>query len=48
MVGGGGAGRGGGGSEDKEHKAPSYLVTLANGNELIGKLPPAGPAVIGA
>ena len=46
MMGGGGAGRGGG--EDKEHKTPDYLITLDNGNELIGKLPLVSPPVIGA
>ncbi|QNG18156.1 hypothetical protein G4H71_03200 [Rhodococcus triatomae] len=38
----------GGGSDDKEHKTPDYLVTLDNGNELIGKLPTTVPPVIGA
>ncbi|WP_370181375.1 hypothetical protein [Rhodococcus wratislaviensis] len=46
MMGGAGAGRGGG--EDKEHKTPDYLITLDNGNELIGKLPLVSPPVIGA
>ncbi|MEN0134692.1 MAG: hypothetical protein AAGC80_06065 [Rhodococcus sp. (in: high G+C Gram-positive bacteria)] len=41
-----GAARGGG--EDKEHKTPDYLITLDNGNELIGKLPLVSPPVIGA
>ena len=40
-----GAARGGG--EDKEHKTPDYLITLDNGNELIGTLPLVSPPVIG-
>jgi uncharacterized protein YukE len=48
MMGGGGAGAGKGGGEDKEHKTPDYLITLDNGNELIGKLPLVSPPVIGA
>ena len=47
MMGGAGAGRGQG-DQDKEHKTAGYLVTLDNGNELIGKLPPVAPPVIGA
>jgi len=46
MMGGGGAAKGGG--EDKEHKTPDYLITLDNGNELIGTLPLVSPPVIGA
>ncbi|MFD7011549.1 hypothetical protein [Rhodococcus jostii] len=46
MMGGGGAAKGGG--EDNEHKTPDYLITLDNGNELIGKLPLVSPPVIGA
>jgi hypothetical protein len=33
--------------EDKEHKTPSYLVNVDNGNELIGPLGKATPPVIG-
>ncbi|MFD4366676.1 hypothetical protein [Rhodococcus sp. NPDC058521] len=44
----GGGGRGAGGNDDKEHKTPGYLVTLDNGNELIGKMPSVAPPVIGA
>jgi hypothetical protein len=33
--------------EDKEHRSPSYLVNLDNGNRLIGPLGKASPAVIG-
>ncbi|WP_157108345.1 hypothetical protein [Aldersonia kunmingensis] len=36
------------GEDDKEHKSPGYLVTLENGNELIGQLPLTAPPVIGA
>ncbi|NLG56385.1 MAG: hypothetical protein GX542_12205 [Rhodococcus sp.] len=46
MMGGGAGGRGG--DKDKEHKTADYLVTLENGNELIGKMPPMAPPVIGA
>ncbi|MCQ4117603.1 hypothetical protein [Rhodococcus tibetensis] len=45
---GGGAGGAKGAGEDKEHKTPDYLITLDNGNELIGKLPLVSPPVIGA
>ncbi len=38
----------GGGDSDKEHKTPGYLITLDNGNELIGKFPAVAPPVIGA
>ncbi|SDI95214.1 hypothetical protein SAMN05444695_12327, partial [Rhodococcus triatomae] len=34
--------------DDKEHKTPSYLVNMENGNELIGDLDPVAPPVIGA
>lgn len=44
----GGAGRGTGGDDDQEHKTPGYLVTLENGNELIGTMPAVAPPVIGA
>lgn len=47
MMGGAGA-RGAGGDDDQEHKTPGYLVTLDNGNELIGKMPTVAPPVIGA
>ncbi|NLU81945.1 hypothetical protein [Rhodococcus sp. HNM0569] len=46
MMGGAGGARGNG-DQDKEHKTPGYLVTLDNGTELIGKLPPVSPPVIG-
>ncbi|MFC0447881.1 hypothetical protein [Rhodococcus jostii] len=45
---GGGAGTGKGGGDDREHKTPDYLITLDNGNELIGRLPLVSPPVIGA
>ncbi|MGW4340719.1 PPE domain-containing protein [Rhodococcus koreensis] len=45
---GGAPGAAKGGGEDKEHKTPDYLITLDNGNELIGKLPLVSPPVIGA
>ncbi|AOW92562.1 hypothetical protein BFN03_07180 [Rhodococcus sp. WMMA185] len=51
MMGGGMMGAPGarsGGDGDKEHKTPGYLVTLDNGNELIGKFPAVAPPVIGA
>ena len=35
------------GDEDKEHKTPSYLVNVHNGNELIGPIDPAAPPVLG-
>ncbi|MEV0946559.1 hypothetical protein [Rhodococcus sp. NPDC049939] len=38
----------GGNDGDKEHKTPGYLITLDNGNELIGKFPAVAPPVIGA
>ncbi|WP_187776285.1 hypothetical protein [Antrihabitans cavernicola] len=34
------------GDEDGEHKTPSYLITLENGNNLIGDLPKVAPPVI--
>nr|WP_271212680.1 hypothetical protein [Rhodococcus wratislaviensis]GLK39341.1 hypothetical protein GCM10017611_62110 [Rhodococcus wratislaviensis] len=39
---------GGNGDGDAEHQTPSYLITVDNGNELIGKLDPVAPPVIGA
>lgn len=50
MMGAGGAGgRGaGGGGDEREHKVPDYLINIDNGNELIGRLPPAVEPVIGA
>ncbi|QYB06352.1 hypothetical protein I1A62_18755 [Rhodococcus sp. USK10] len=39
---------GGHGEGDTEHQTPSYLITVDNGNELIGKLDPVAPPVIGA
>lgn len=44
---GAGAGRGKG-DDNNEHKTPSYLVNVDNGNELIGRLPKTAPPVIGA
>ena len=45
----GSPGRAGGhGEGDTEHQTPSYLITVDNGNELIGKLDPVAPPVIGA
>lgn len=41
-----GAGKGKG-DDDKEHKTPSYLVSVDNGNELIGELPKVAPPVLG-
>ncbi|EOM77017.1 hypothetical protein DW322_06390 [Rhodococcus rhodnii] len=35
------------GAEDTEHETPSYLVTVDNGNELVGDLAPVSPPVIG-
>ncbi|AOW93987.1 hypothetical protein BFN03_18535 [Rhodococcus sp. WMMA185] len=35
------------GGDDKEHQTPDYLINVDNGNELIGKLPPVAPPVIG-
>ena len=42
-----GGGRGGRGEEDYEHNTPSYLISDDNGSEIVGKLPPVAPAVIG-
>ena len=39
---------GGNGDGDTEHQTPSYLITVDNGNELIGTLDPVAPPVIGA
>lgn len=39
---------GGNGDGDTEHQTPSYLITVDNGNELIGTLGPVAPPVIGA
>ncbi|AWK74654.1 hypothetical protein CBI38_26950 [Rhodococcus oxybenzonivorans] len=39
---------GGNGDGDTEHQTPSYLINVDNGNELIGKLDPVAPPVIGA
>ncbi|SED15528.1 hypothetical protein [Rhodococcus koreensis] len=39
---------GGNGEGDTEHQTPSYLITVDNGNDLIGKLDPVAPPVIGA
>jgi hypothetical protein len=33
--------------EEREHRTPSYLINLDNGNELIGPMPKATPPVIG-
>ncbi|MFD4366870.1 hypothetical protein [Rhodococcus sp. NPDC058521] len=41
-------GAGAGGDDDKEHKTPSYLVNVDNGNDLIGPIDPVAPPVIGA
>ncbi|MBP1162449.1 hypothetical protein ABIC28_003050 [Rhodococcus sp. PvR044] len=35
------------GDDDTEHKTPSYLVNVDNGNELVGRLPKVAPPVIG-
>lgn len=43
----GGRGAGAGGDDQREHKTPGYLITLDNGNELIGKMPLVSPPVIG-
>ncbi|NLU84348.1 hypothetical protein [Rhodococcus sp. HNM0569] len=44
----GGVGARARGEDDKEHELPGYLVTLGNGNALIGKSAAASPRVIGA
>ncbi|EOM77268.1 hypothetical protein [Rhodococcus rhodnii] len=36
------------GAEDTEHETPSYLVTVENGNELVGEIAPVAPPVLGA
>ena len=35
------------GNEDSEHDTPEYLLNVANGNELIGRLPKVAPPVLG-
>lgn len=35
------------GDDDGEHKTPSYLINIDNGNELIGDMPKVAPPVIG-
>jgi hypothetical protein len=47
MVPPGGAGRGAGKDKDGEHRAPSYLHTRENAEEMIGRLPLVGPPVLG-
>lgn len=37
-----------GGDDDKEHETPSYLITVDNGNDLVGPIEPVAPPVIGA
>ncbi|MFE4498850.1 hypothetical protein ACFRFQ_03250 [Rhodococcus sp. NPDC056743] len=44
---GGMAGGRGQGDDDKMHETPGYLITLDNGNELIGDLPLVTPPVLG-
>ncbi|QXW04429.1 hypothetical protein [Rhodococcus globerulus] len=44
---GGMAGGRGQGDDDKMHETPGYLITLDNGNELIGDLPMVTPPVLG-
>ncbi|MFF1552226.1 hypothetical protein ACFVX3_14435 [Rhodococcus erythropolis] len=46
-VGGMAPGRGQGHDEDTVHDTPGYLVTVENGNALIGDLPMVSPAVLG-
>ncbi|MFC9551753.1 hypothetical protein ACFTWF_12960 [Rhodococcus sp. NPDC056960] len=48
MMGAPGRGPAGNGDGDTEHQTPSYLITVDNGNDLIGKLDPVAPPVIGA
>jgi hypothetical protein len=48
MMGAPGRGAAGNGDGDTEHQTPSYLITVDNGNDLIGKLDPVAPPVIGA
>ena len=40
-------GRGAGKDKDGEHRAPSYLHTRENGEEMVGRLPLVGPPVLG-
>ena len=42
-----GAGRGQR-DDETEHKTPSYLITVDNGNKLIGRIPKVAPPVFGA
>ncbi len=46
-VGGMAPGRGQGQDEDNVHDTPGYLVTVENGNALVGDLPMVSPAVLG-
>lgn len=43
----GAAGRGAGRDKEGEHRAPSYLHTRENAEEIIGRLPLVGPPVLG-
>lgn len=43
-----GAGARGGCDDDTEHTTPGYLVTVDNGNELVGSIPLVAPPVLGA
>jgi hypothetical protein len=43
----GAGGRGAGKDKDGEHRAPSYLHTRENAEEMIGRLPLVGPPVLG-
>ena len=43
----GAAGRGAGRGKEGEHRAPSYLHTRENAEEIIGRLPLVGPPVLG-
>lgn len=36
------------GDDDKEHETPTYLITVDNGNDLVGPIEPVAPPVIGA
>lgn len=47
MGGPGAGGRGAGRDKDGEHRAPSYLHTRENAEEMIGSLPLVGPPVLG-
>ncbi|HEY9312192.1 hypothetical protein [Williamsia sp.] len=40
-------GRGAGKDKDGQHRAPSYLHTRENGDEIVGRLPLVGPPVLG-